>query len=723
MLLRYPFRHAFLAPALLLALAACRTTPVTTAPDAAVPMPPVAERRDHVVRAPHGASRNDPYYWLRDDARSDPDVLAWLQAENAYADAMLAPLQPRIETLYHEIVARIPPDDRSVPHRDGDYWYYTRYEAGREYPIHARRRGSMEAPEEIVLDGNALAEGHAFHQIGAWQVSPDQRRVAWAEDLTGRRQYVLRIKDLATGRVHADRIEGAAADIAWGADSATMYYLENDPVTLLSRRVRRHVLGTPVATDPVVYEEADESFYLGLFRTRSERFVCIDLQSTVSSEARCAPADGSAPFRVLAPRERDVEYHADHHDGRWVIRTNWFAPNHRLMQADEDAWGDRRRWRDWIPHRSEVLLEGFELFDDFVALSERTDALLRLRVVPEQGEAFLVGAGEPAYVMELGTNAEPGTTRLRYVYSSMTTPPTTYEIDVASGAREMLKREPVPGDFDPAHYETARSWATARDGTRIPVSLAWRRGVARDGTAPLLQRGYGSYGSSFDPEFDRAALSLMDRGVVIAIAHVRGGQELGRDWYEQGRLLNKRNTFTDFIDVTDHLIAESYAAKDRIAASGRSAGGLLMGAIANMAPDRYAMIHTAVPFVDVVTTMLDASIPLTTNEYDEWGNPADPAYHDYMLSYSPYDQVAAQDYPAIYVSTGLWDSQVQYFEPAKWVAKLRATKTDANPLLFRTNMEAGHGGASGRFRRERETAEWYALLLDRLGVGEVAAER
>jgi oligopeptidase B len=682
----------------------------------APPAPPVAALRGFEVTAPHGAARSDPYYWLRDDTRKDAVMLAYLAAENAYTDAMLKPLEALEQQVYDEIVGRIKQDDASVPYRKDDYWYYTRFETGKEYPVHARRRGTMEAPEEVMLDGNAMAAGLAYFQVGSWEVSPDQRLLAYTVDANGRRQYVLHAKDLVTGEVFADRIPGVSTSVVWADDNRTLFYIENDPVTLLSRRVKRHVLGTPAASDAVVYEERDDTFYMGLSRTRSERFICIGLESTVSTESRCAEAAAPVDFRVIAPRQRDFEYYPDHLGDRWVIRTNWDAPNYRLMTAGDDLWGDRRRWKAWLPHDEAVFIDEVELFDDFVVLSERSDALRRLRVLPEGGKPFYVQSPEPAYTMALATNAEPSTHALRYTYTSLTTPNTTYEVDVATGKRVELKRDPVLGGFDAANYVTERAWAEARDGEKIPVSIVHRKGVPRDGSAPLLQYAYGSYGSSQDPRFNPALVSLLDRGVVYALAHVRGGQELGRRWYDAGKLLNKKNTFNDFVDVTDFLVAQGYAHPRRVAAQGGSAGGLLMGAIANMAPGKYAVIDAAVPFVDVVTTMLDASIPLTTNEYDEWGNPADPAYYAYMLSYSPYDQVRRQAYPAMYVSTGLWDSQVQYFEPAKWVARLRAMKTDANPLLLRVNMEAGHGGKSGRFQKYRETAEWYAFALDRLGV-------
>ena len=699
-------------------LAACGSTPQRDAmnnPMASQPAPPMAATQPYQVVAPHGASREDPYYWLRDDSRENPEVIAYLEAENAYTDALLAPQAEVRSTLYDEIVARIKPDDASVPFLEKGYWYYSRYEEGGQYPIHARRKGSMEAPEEILLDGNALAQGKGYFQIGSYEVSPGGRLLAWVEDDVGRRQYTLRIRALATGTVHADVIEGIAPALVWGADDSTLYYIENDPETLLGKRVKRHRLGTPASADELVYEEADETFYLWISRTRSEQYLCITLESTVSSELRCTSLEDPTDFFVLAPRQRDFLYDADHLDGRWVIRTDWDAPNYRLMTVAEDAVGDRARWQEWIAHDEEVFLSGFELFHGFVALGERSEGLRRIRVLPRDGEPFLVQADEPAYTMGLSINAEPDSGWLRYVYTSLTTPQTTYELNVASGERRLLKTEPVLG-YDASAYVTERIWATARDGVKIPVSLVHRKDVPRDGSAALLQYAYGSYGNSVDPRFNVALPSLLDRGMVYAIAHIRGGQELGRHWYEDGKLLNKINTFTDFIDVTTHLVAEGYAAPDRVAAAGGSAGGLLIGAVANMAPQHYAVMNAGVPFVDVVTTMLDTTIPLTTNEYDEWGNPQDPVYYDYMLSYSPYDQIKAQDYPALYVDTGLWDSQVQYWEPAKWVARLRATGTGNKPILLRTNMEAGHGGQSGRFARYQQTAEWYAFMLDQLNV-------
>ena len=683
--------------------------------------PPDAERRPHTVRAPFGATREDEYYWLRDDERSDPAMLAYLAAENAYADAAMAPLQPLQERLYEEIVGRIQQDDSSVPYRERGYWYYTRFETGQDYPIHARRRGSMEAPEEILLDVNAMAAGKDYFSVGDYAISQDNLQLAWAEDAVGRRQYTIRFRDLSTGAERAERIEGVAANLVWADDNRTLFYVEKDPETLLTVRVKKHVLDTPVASDTLVYEEEDDSFYMGIDRSRDDRFLCITMESTVSSELRYAPAADPSVFTVLAPRERDIEYQADHLGDRWVIRTNADALNFKLVTAPTQATS-RVQWRDWVAHRDDVYIEGYELFDGFTAIAERSNALERLRLLRNDatgGDEF-VQADEPAYSMGLDVNAEPDTDWLRYGYTSLTTPATTYELNVRTGARRLLKQQPVIG-YDPSRYVTERMWATARDGARVPVSLVYRKGLARDGSAPLLQYAYGSYGLSMDPSFNLPVVSLLDRGVVYAIAHIRGGEEMGRAWYDDGKLLNKCNTFNDFIDATGFLVAQGVAARDRVAGYGGSAGGLLTGAIANLAPDKYRVLLSQVPFVDVVTTMLDPSIPLTTNEYDEWGNPEQREFYDYMLSYSPYDNLSAQAYPALFVGTGLWDSQVQYWEPAKYVARLRDRNTSAHPVLLRTNMDAGHGGKSGRFRRYRELAEMYAFLLDQLGVAEPVA--
>jgi oligopeptidase B len=687
------------------------------------PLPPVADRVPHVVKSPHG-DREDPYFWLRDDTRKDPKMLAWLEAENAYKQAMLAHTESGQQALYDEIVGRVKQDDASVPERRNGWWYYTRFEEGREYPIIARRKAAADgrydadAAEQVLLDGNALAEGKGFFQIGNSEVTRDGRILAWVEDTTGRRQWTLRFKDLETGQVLPGEIRNVDASLAWANDNKTLLYIEKDPVTLLGYKVRKHVLGTDPARDPLVYEEKDRSFYMGVFKSRSDRFIHIGLQSTVSTEQWVADADDpELAFSVLVPRERDHEYQAEDFGGDWIIRTNWQARNFRVVRVPMAKVADRTAWRDVVAHRDDAFVQEVLVFRDFLAINERAGGLRQVRTVRwADGSAKVIESGEKPYTAYLGNNPEPDTSTLRYYYTSLTTPGSTYDLDLASGTRTLMKREPVLGDFDPANYASEFVFATARDGTRVPVSIVYRRGFQRDGTAALYQYAYGSYGSSTDPTFASQRLSLLDRGVVFAIAHIRGGQELGRQWYEDGKLLKKKNTFTDFVDVTDFLVREGYAAKDRVVAMGGSAGGLLMGAVVNLAPDKYRAIVAHVPFVDVVTTMLDESIPLTTNEFDEWGNPKDRQYYDYMLSYSPYDNVERKAYPAMLVTTGLWDSQVQYFEPAKWVAKLRTMKTDDNPLLFRVNLEAGHGGKSGRFQRFRETAEEYAFLLDQLGI-------
>lgn len=685
------------------------------------PIPPVAAKKPFQVTSPNGA-REDDYYWLRDDTRKNPEMLAALKAENAYADAMLARTKPLQDRLYTEVVGRIKQDDSSVPYLQRGYYYYSRFDTGADYPITARRKGTVSAPEEVMLDQPKMAAGKGFFAVGSTSVSPDNRLLAWAEDVVGRRQYVLKVKDLASGTLLADEIPNVEPGAVWADDNRTILYVEKDPVTLLSKRVKAHTLGTPAATDRIVYEEKDDSFYLGLWRTTDDKYICVGVESTVSAEQSCAPAATPTQLKVIAPRERDVRYDADHIGSRWIFKTNWQAPNYRLMMvADGAANGSRAAWRDLVPVKPDVFIEGFKPFDDFIAIEERSGGNKRLRTLTtagsNAGKSSFVSSDEPAYAMALSTNAEPATPWLRYTYGSLTTPATTYEINTMTGERRTLKVQPVPG-YDASQYVTERVWVPARDGARVPVSLVYKKGFRKDGRAAMLQYGYGSYGASMDPAFSAQTVSLLDRGMVYALAHIRGGQEMGRKWYDDGHMFNKINSFNDFIDVTRWLVANKYAAKDRVAALGGSAGGLLMGAVANMAPKDYKVMIAQVPFVDVVTTMLDASIPLTTNEYDEWGNPANKASYEYMLRYSPYDNVTAQAYPALFVGTGLWDSQVQYYEPAKWVAKLRATKTDRNPLIFRTNMEAGHGGKSGRFQRYKESAESTAFMLTQLGVAE-----
>ena len=680
-----------------------------------LPMPPDAVEKEFIVDSPVG-DRVDTYYWLRDDERTDPEVLAYLNEENDYYDAYREDYQQLTETLTDEIIGRIKQDDQSVPYTKGDYEYYTRYEAGSEYPIYARKPVAG-GEEQVLLNVNELAADHDYFSATNLTVSPNQNLLAYMVDTSGRRQYQLWIKDLSSGEMRAQELTGLSSSIAWAADNETLFVIENDPQTLLSTRVLKHQLGAPADQAELVYEETDESFYMWLSNSKDDEYVKVQMSSTVADELRILDADTpDAELTVFAPRQRGVQYSAEHLDDRWIIRTDWDAPNFKLMQVAENEVGSRDNWTPLIETSADVFIESFVAFDQYLAINERKNGLRQIRVLPWQNfdQQYYINAKEAPYVTSFAYNPEQSTQHLRYQYSSLTTPTTTYAFDMASKQRELLKQTEVLGDFDSSDYRTKRVWATADDGTEIPVSLLMRNDFEHDGTAPLYQYAYGSYGSSSDPYFRSTVLSLVDRGFVYAIAHIRGGQEMGREWYEDGKLLNKKNTFTDFIDVTEHLVEEGYAHPDKVFAMGGSAGGLLMGAVANMAPDLYRGMVAHVPFVDVVTTMLDESIPLTTNEFDEWGNPKQEKYYDYMLSYSPYDNVSAQYYPALMVTTGLHDSQVQYFEPAKWVAKLRDLKTAQNPLVFSVNMEAGHGGSSGRFSRVEEVAEEYAFILDLL---------
>ncbi|MEP6547230.1 MAG: S9 family peptidase [Gammaproteobacteria bacterium] len=688
-------------------------------PSSAAPVPPVAAISPHAVTSPNGV-RTDPYYWLRDDERANPQVLAYLQAENAYRERYMSAAKPFENTLYEEIVARIKQDDSSVPYRKQGYWYYSRFEPGKEHPIFARRKGSLEAPEEILLDANVLSAGHDYYRIDSLEVSPDNTWLAFCEDTVGRRQYTLRFKNLATGEIAAVTIPDVEADLAWAADNRTLLYVEKEPETLLGIYVKKHVLGTDPRQDSLAFEQTDKSFYTGVSKSKSDRFLFIHMESTVSSEWRYAEADDPAlTFKTFLTHEPDHEYQLEHLGGDFILRTNWLARNFRLMRVAIGRESDRAGWQDMVAHRDDTFIEDFDVFTGFLALSVRSGGLAKISITPwPAGAEFFIASDEPAYAASLSVNPELDTELVRYIYSSLTTPATIYDYNIRTRQQTLLKRDPVVGSYDPANYRTEFLFATARDGTRIPVSLVYRAGIKRDGSAPLLQYAYGAYGLSTDPSFTSARLSLLDRGFVYAIAHVRGGQEMGRSWYDDGRTLNKMHSFTDFIDVTRHLTAQRYADRERVFAMGGSAGGLLMGAVANLSPDDYRGIVALVPFVDVVTTMLDDSIPLTTNEYDEWGNPNKLQDYEYMLSYSPYDNVGTQAYPAMFITTGLWDSQVQYYEPAKWIAKLRALNTGRHALLLRTDMESGHGGKSGRFERYREIAMEYAFILDQAGIRE-----
>ncbi len=673
--------------------------------------PPVAGREPHEMTI-HGDTRVDPYYWL--NQREDPEVIAYLEAENAYTQAMMRGTEALQDSLYREIKGRVRQDDRSVPVRNDGFFYYSRFEEGADYPLNARKRDSLDAPEQILLDQPASARGHGYFAVSGFQPSPDHRLLAFAQDTVGRRIYTIRIKDLTTGQMLADEIPGATGGIEWANDNRTLFYTKRDPQTLRAYQVFRHTVGTDPATDELVFQEDDEEFSVSIDKTRSEEFLLISSGQTLSTEYRYLDADEpNGEWQIFLPRRRDHEYHIDHRGDSFYIRTNRGGARNFKLERTPVANTAEAAWREVVPHRDEVLLQNMELFREHLVLNERKAGLVQLRIRRfEDGAEHYIDFDEDAYLAYTTGNAEFDTDVLRFGYTSMTTPASTYDYVMDSRERTLLKREEVLGAFDPAAYRTQRLFATARDGTRVPVSVVHRADTPLDGSAPLLVYAYGSYGNSTDATFSHSRLSLLDRGWVYAIAHIRGGQEMGRDWYEQGKLLNKKNTFTDFIDATEFLVENGYGVPDRVFAQGGSAGGLLMGAVVNMRPELYQGVLAAVPFVDVVTTMLDATIPLTTFEYDEWGNPNDAEYYRYMLSYSPYDNLEAKEYPNLLVTTGLHDSQVQYWEPAKWVAKLRAMKTGDNVLLLKTEMEAGHGGASARDKRYREIAFQYAFLID-----------
>jgi oligopeptidase B len=694
------------APAVVAAQQAA-TSPATFAP-------PVAAVRPHRFEE-HGTVRTDPYYWLRE--RSNPEVIKYLEDENAYTKAVMAHTEALQERLYEELKGRVLQNDQSVPFREGGYFYYTRLVDGKNYPIYARKRGSLTSPEEILIDVNALAEGKATYVVRAWAVSSGEDLLAFAEDTTGGRVSAIRFKNLRTGEMLADVIPRSIGGIAWAEDNRTLFYTKPDSVTVRPYQVYRHKLGTPASADQLVYEDKDETYYVGVTKTKSRAYILIQSSQTMATEYSYLRADQpDSAFKVLIPRERGHEYFASHFGDYFYLLSNDNAKNFRLMRTPVSRPG-RASWQDVIPHRPDVLLEDFEFFKDYLVVSERKDGLVQLRVRPWSGRnEYYLDFGEPAYLAYVSTNREFDTPLLRYVYTSLTTPSSTYDFDMRTRQKTLLKRDSILGSFDPANYVTERLYTTARDGARVPVSLVYRKGASRP--APLLLTGYGSYGASYDPEFSANQLSLVDRGFVFAIAHIRGGSEMGRAWYENGRQLHKKNTFNDFIDVADDLIRRGYTKSDRLFARGASAGGLLMGAVVNARPELWRGVIAGVPYVDVITTMSDSTIPLTTGEYDEWGNPHDPTFYKYMLSYSPYDQVERKTYPNLLITAGLYDTQVLYVEPAKWTAKLRAMNTGNNRLILKTNMEAGHSGASGRYKRWRDVAFEYAFLLDLAGLGD-----
>ncbi len=670
--------------------------------------PPKAEKRPKILSA-HGTERVDNYYWLRDDDRTDPQVLAYLTAENEYTDEAMKPHQALRETLYGEMVARIAQQDHSVPYVKHGFRYQTRYEPGNEYAIYLRQPADEHEQWATLIDGNERAKDSEFYTLGGLDISRDNKRMAVAEDFLSRRQYDIRIKNLDDETWADDLLKNTSGSSEWANDSQTLYYVRKHKKTLLPYQVYRHVVGTDPKTDKLVYEEKDDTFYVGLDKTTSEKYILIHLDSTTTSEILLLDADDpQAKPQVFLSRRKDHEYALDHYLGKFYIRSNKDGKNFGLYKSDN---GEESGWQALIAARVEVMLEGFSLFRDWLVVEEREQGLTHLRQIHWQtGEEKSLAFDDPTYTTWLAYNPEPDTALLRYGYSSMTTPSTLFELDLDTQERTLLKQQEVK-DFDAANYRSERVWVTARDGVKVPVSLVYRHELFKPHQNPLMLYGYGSYGSSMDPAFSGSRLSLLDRGFVFALAHIRGGAELGQQWYDDGKLFNKLNTFHDFIDVTKELVAEGYGDAKQVYAMGGSAGGLLMGAIINQAPELYHGIVAQVPFVDVVTTMLDESIPLTTGEYDEWGNPNEKPYYDYMLQYSPYDQVRAQAYPHMLVTTGLHDSQVQYWEPAKWVARLRDVKTDSNQLLMHTDMDSGHGGKSGRFKAYEDIALEYAFVV------------
>ncbi|HQX72922.1 MAG TPA: S9 family peptidase [Chitinophagaceae bacterium] len=680
---------------------------------------PVAEKKIKELTA-HGDTRIDEYYWMNDYFKKGPDstkVVDYLKAENAYLDTMMSGTKKFQEELFAEMKGRIKEKDESVPVLNNGYYYYSRTEEGKQYYKYCRKKGSLDAPEEILLDADKMAEGSGYFSATGFSISPDNKLMAYGIDKLSRRQYTIYIKNLETGELLKDEIKGTGGNAVWAADNKTLFYTSNNPATLLSEKIRKHKLGSDANTDVTVYEEKDPSNYIGVYKTKSRDYIVIYSSATLSSEYRIVKAsEPDASFSLFQPRIKDVLYGIDHWGDKFLIRTNLDAKNFRLMETPVDKT-TRENWKEVIAHRTDVLLEDIDVFKGHWVITERKEGLLQMRIREiASGKEHYLDFGEPAYAAYVGANPEFNTTNLRYNYTSLTTPNSVFDYDMNAKNKRMMKEQEVLGGFNKADYVTERVYATAKDGAKVPVSIVYKKGTKKDGSAPLLLYAYGSYGASMDASFSSNRLSLLNRGFIYAIAHIRGGQEMGRQWYEDGKLMKKKNTFTDFIDCGEFLIKEKYTSKGHLYAMGGSAGGLLMGAVVNMAPDLWNGVVAQVPFVDVITTMSDPTIPLTTNEYDEWGNPADKDAYFYMKSYSPYDNLEKKNYPNMLVTTGLHDSQVQYFEPAKWVARLRVLKTDKNLLLLKTNMEAGHGGASGRFDYLKEIAMEYAFLMALEGI-------
>lgn len=675
---------------------------------------PKAKKNEHKLEK-HGDVRIDNYYWLND--RENPEVIQYLNDENTYTDFILKDTEQLQENLFNEIRNRIKEDDSSVPYKHNGYWYITRYETGQEYPIHTRRKGSLDAPEEILFNVNDLARDFSYYHLGGINITENNELAAFGQDTLSRRIYTIQIKNLKTGELLPDKLENTTGSSVWAADNKTLFYTRKDE-TLRPYQIWKHTLGTPQSEDVLVYQEDDDTFNAYVYKTKSRKYIIIGSGSTVSDEYRFIPADQpDAEWTLFNPRKRDLEYSIEHFENDFYILTNKDkATNFKLMKTPINNTA-KSNWVDVIPHREDVYLENFEIFKNYLVLEERSNGLIHLNIRSWDGkENYYLPFKEEAYTAYTSTNPDFDTDILRYGYTSMTTPNSTIDFNMKDKTSEVKKEQPVLGGFKKENYITKRLWVTARDGKKIPISIVYNKNTPINENTPVLQYAYGSYGVNMDVYFSSSRLSLLDRGFIYVIAHIRGGQELGRPWYEDGKMLNKKNTFNDFIDVSQYLIENKYTSPEHLYAMGGSAGGLLMGAVINQAPELYKGVVAQVPFVDVLTTMLDDSIPLTTGEYDEWGNPNEKIYYDYMKSYSPYDNIERKDYPNMLVTTGLHDSQVQYWEPAKWVALLRELKTDDNILLLKTDMEVGHGGASGRFASIKETALEFAFIFKLEGI-------
>lgn len=679
---------------------------------------PVAEIIPH-KRTIHGDTVVDNYYWMIDYFKKGPDstkVVNYLTAENKYLDEMMKSTDAFQADLFKEMKGRIKEKDESVPLFRNGYFYYSRTEDGKQYFKYCRKKGSLTAPEEILLDVDEMAKGHSYFSANGFKVSPDNKLLAFGVDKVSRRQYTIQVKNLETGEIYKDAITNTEGPGAWANDNKTLFYTSKNPITLLSEKIKKHTLGADAKKDIVVYDEKDNTNYIGVGKSKNGKYIFVASQGTLTSEYKMIDADHpETDFKVFAARSKDVLYDVMPVDGKFLILTNWKAKNFRLMECPLDKT-EKENWKEVIPHRTDVLLESAEEFKDYTVLSERKNGLTELRVLKKSGGDYYIKFDEPAYDAGIGANPEYDSKTLRYSYTSLTTPSSVYDYDLEKKTQKLMKQQEVVGGYNPKDYVTERIFATAKDGTKIPVALVYKKGFEKNGQSPLLLYGYGSYGSNSDVYFSSVRLSLLDRGFVFAIANIRGGQEMGRQWYEDGKLMKKKNTFTDFIAAGEYLIDQKYTSKGHLYANGGSAGGLLMGAVVNLAPDLWNGVIADVPFVDVVNTMLDESIPLTTNEFDEWGNPKKKDAYNYIKSYSPYENVEKKAYPNMLVTTGLHDSQVQYFEPAKWVAKLRAMKTDQNVLFLKTNMEFGHGGASGRFDYLKEEALGYAFFFKLEGI-------